>query len=84
MRKIKDVMRLRAAGLSHRKVAHSLGLGLGSVRNYELRAQKAELVWPDVADVDATPCWSVSSSRKRHRWTLRALPNPTGARFPAS
>ncbi|MBM2323315.1 IS21 family transposase, partial [Marivita cryptomonadis] len=52
MRKIKDVMRLRAAGLSHRKVAHSLGLGLGSVRNYELRAQKAELVWPDVADVD--------------------------------
>jgi hypothetical protein len=52
MRKIKDVLRLYAAGLSDRKIAVSLGVGRGSVRNYRERARDAGLSWPDVADMD--------------------------------
>jgi transposase len=52
MRKIKDVLRLRSAGFSDRKIAGSLGIGRGSVRNYRERAKDAGLSWPDVADMD--------------------------------
>jgi len=52
MRKIKDVLRLRAAGYSARRIADSLGLGRTSARNYLERAEKAGLSWPDVADLD--------------------------------
>ncbi len=52
MRKIKDVLRLYAAGLSDRKIAVSLGVGRGSVRNYRERAKDAGLCWSDVAEVD--------------------------------
>jgi DNA-binding Lrp family transcriptional regulator len=52
MRKIKDVLRLRAAGYSARRIADSLGLGRTSARNYLERAEKAGLSWPDVAGLD--------------------------------
>jgi transposase len=52
MRKIKDVLRLRAAGYSARRIADSLGLGRTSARNYLERAEKAGLSWPDVSDLD--------------------------------
>jgi transposase len=52
MRKIKDVLRLLAAGYSARRIADSLGLGRTSARNYLERAEKAGLSWPDVADLD--------------------------------
>lgn len=52
MRKIKDVLRLRAAGYSARRIADSLGLGRTSARNYLERAEKAGLSWPDVAYLD--------------------------------
>lgn len=52
MRKIKDVLRLRAAGYSARRIADCLGLGRTSARNYLERAEKAGLSWPDVADLD--------------------------------
>ncbi len=52
MRKIKDVLRLRAAGYSARKIADSLGLGRTSARNYLERAERAGLSWPDVSDLD--------------------------------
>jgi len=38
--------------LSDRKIAVSLGVGRGSVRNYRERAKDAGRCWPDVADVD--------------------------------
>ena len=38
--------------MSDRKIAVSLGVGRGSVRNYRERAKDAGLCWPDVADVD--------------------------------
>lgn len=52
MRKIKDVLRLRASGYSTRKIAQSLGLGRSSARNYIQRAAQAGLSWPEVQELD--------------------------------
>lgn len=49
VRKIKEVLRLKLAlGLSHRKIARSLGIGLGTVSEYHQRARDAGLRWSDV------------------------------------
>ena len=52
MRKIKDVLRLRASGCSTRRIADSLGLGRTSTRNYLQRAAEAGLSWPEVQGLD--------------------------------
>ncbi len=52
MRKIKDVLRLRASGYSTRKIAASLGMSRTSARNYLQRAANAGFSWPEVQDVD--------------------------------
>lgn len=52
MRKIKDVLRLRASGYSTRRISDSLGLGRTSTRNYLQRAAEAGLSWPDVQALD--------------------------------
>lgn len=46
MRKIRDVLRLHAGGLSKRQIAASLGLGPTSVGEYVRRARRAGLAWP--------------------------------------
>jgi transposase len=46
MRKIKEVLRLAAAGRSHRAIALSLGIAHSTVREYRSRAQAAGLEWP--------------------------------------
>ena len=46
MRKIKDAMRLQAAGLSKRQIAVSLGVGRTTVGEYLERACQAGLNWP--------------------------------------
>jgi len=46
MRKIRDVLRLNASGLSKRQIAASLNLGPTSVGEYIRRARRAELGWP--------------------------------------
>ncbi len=53
MRKIRDVLRLRAqGGLSHRQIASSLGLGRTTVTEYLHRAEEAGLTWPLPADLE--------------------------------
>ena len=52
MRKIKDVLRLRASGYSTRKIADSLGLGRTAAGNYLRRAAQAGLSWADVQGLD--------------------------------
>jgi transposase len=53
MRKIRDVLRLRAQGdLSHRQIARSLGLGRSTVAEYLDRAVRAGLGWPLPEGVD--------------------------------
>ena len=46
MRKIKEVLRLSASGMSNRKIARSLNQSRPSVANYLRRAADAGLKWP--------------------------------------
>jgi transposase len=46
MRKIAEVLRLSALGLSRRQVARSVGVAPGTVTNYLSRAQAAGIAWP--------------------------------------
>jgi len=46
MRKIAEALRLKAKGLSTRKVASSLGLGQSTVSEYLKRAEREGLLWP--------------------------------------
>ena len=46
MRKIKEVLRLNASGMSSRKIAQSLNQSRPSVANYLRRAADAGLKWP--------------------------------------
>jgi transposase len=46
MRKIGEALRLRASGLSTRKIAASLGAGQSTVSEYLKRAERAGLSWP--------------------------------------
>ena len=49
MRKIKDVLRLKLqAGLSHERIAASLGISKGVVAKYASLAAAAGLDWPTV------------------------------------
>src|SRR6201982_3982997 len=46
MRKIRDVLRLSAAGMSKRKIAASLGMSATAAGECIRRAQRAGLTWP--------------------------------------
>ena len=51
MRKIRDVLRLNAEGLSNRKIAVSLGIGRTTIGDTVRRAQLAGLNWPLPSDL---------------------------------
>ena len=51
MRKIRDALRLAAAGLTKRQIAASLGVGRTTAREYLDRAKRAGLSWPLVDDL---------------------------------
>jgi transposase len=51
MRKVHDVLRLSAAGLSKRKIAASLGMSATAARDCIWRARRAGLAWPLPADL---------------------------------
>lgn len=46
MRKIREILRLKSHGLSHRAIAASCGLGAGTVCEYLGRVRSADLSWP--------------------------------------
>ena len=46
MRKIRDVLRLSAAGMSKRKIAASLGVSATAAGDCIRRARRAGLTWP--------------------------------------
>ena len=54
MRKIKDVLRLSAQGLSARQIAQSVGISRGAVGAYKSRANAAGLIWPLPLDLTDT------------------------------
>ncbi len=51
MRKIRDVLRLDAGGLSRRQIAASLSVGKTTIRNCLLRAEAAGVAWPLADDL---------------------------------
>ena len=51
MRKIKEVLRLNASGMSNRKIARSLNQSRPSVANYLRRAADAGLKWPSPSEL---------------------------------
>ena len=51
MRKIRDVLRLNAGGLSKRKIAVSLGIGATAAGDCIRRARQAGLAWPLADDL---------------------------------
>ena len=52
MRRIKDVLRLKAAGHSRRQIAQSCGIARSTVAEYVRRAEAAGLWWPLPAELD--------------------------------
>jgi len=59
MRKIGDALRLKAAGLTTRKIAASLGIGQTTASEYLKRAERAGLSWPlpdGVSEADLGEC----------------------------
>jgi hypothetical protein len=46
MRKIKEVLRLNASGMSNWKIAQSCGISLPTVGGYLQRASRAGATWP--------------------------------------
>jgi len=54
MRKIRDVLRLSAEGLSTRQIEASLGIGRTTLRGYLARACAAGLSWPLPPDLSET------------------------------
>jgi transposase len=52
MRKIIEVLRLRAAGMSERTIAAAVGVGATTVHEYICRAKAAGVGWPLGVDVD--------------------------------
>ena len=50
MRKIREVLRLRAAGQSQHKIARSVGIGQSTVGEYLTRARRAGVSWPSSLD----------------------------------
>ena len=50
MRKIREILRLRAAGKSQRQIALSVGIGQSTVGDYLTRARLAGVSWPTALD----------------------------------
>ena len=53
MRRITEVLRLAAQGLSYRQIGQSLGISASTIQGYVKRAQSAGLSWPLPDDLDA-------------------------------
>jgi transposase len=65
VRKIKEVLRLHALGLSQRQIALSCAVGQATVSDYLKAAETAGLKWADVADWDDDRLWkAVAPSRE--------------------
>jgi len=52
MRRVRDVLRLKNEGLSHRRIARACGMGVGTVSEYVERARRAGVSWPLPSELD--------------------------------
>src|SRR5687767_6756909 len=53
MRRITEVLRLAAQGLSYRQIGQSVGISASTVQGYVARAQHAGVSWPVPDELDA-------------------------------
>ena len=67
MRKIREVLRLRAEGFSEREIARSVGCARSSVQICLWRADKAGVSWPLALEHDEAPRWRRCSIRAGRR-----------------
>ena len=65
MRKIKEVLRLQALGLSQRQIAVSCSVGQATVSEYLKAAETAGLKWSDVADWDDDRLWQAMAPPRK-------------------
>jgi transposase len=76
VRKIKEVLRLHALGLSQRQIALSCSVGQATVSEYLRAAETAALKWSDVADWDDDRlCQAIAPPRKTPS-PRKPLPEP--------
>jgi transposase len=77
MRKITEVLRLKAAGMSSRDIARSIGAGKTTVYEYLARAEAAGIGWPLPEDMDEEalearlfppPCAELAARRPVPDW----------------
>ena len=79
MRKIKDVLRLHAAGRSARQIGPSAGVGRSTVAEYLRRAEVAGLFWPLPEGLDEAALERLLFLRRRRRRGASS-PSRTGRR----
>ena len=74
MRKVRDVLRLSAAGLSKRKIAASLGMSATAALDCIWRARRAGLAWPLPADLtdEELVCGESTQRQSEARCSRRA------------
>lgn len=76
MRHIKEILRLKHQGRSHREIARSIRLSVGGIAETLRRAREAELDWERVAQLDEGDLEQrLYRNRPSHR-TGRPLPDP--------
>jgi transposase len=67
MRKIHDVLRLSAAGMSKREIAASLGVSATAAGDCLLRARRAGLGWPLAVELRLYPRSPIAAKDRRPR-----------------
>jgi len=76
MRKIKDVLRLHAKGLSQRQIAKSCSVAQATVSDYLKAAEEAGLKWPDVAEWGEDRLWQALSPPREKTGGQKQSPEP--------
>lgn len=79
MRKIRDVRRLSAEGLSTRQIAASLAIGRTTLRGYLDRATELGLGWPlpaEMSDTDLERCLFHRAHQNTQRIETQRNPPP--------
>jgi len=75
VRKIKEVLRLKASGLSNRQIAHICSIGRSTVADYLIRAAAAGLSWPLADDIRDESLERLLFPPPPHPSTERPLPH---------
>ena len=76
VRKIKEVLRLHALGLSQRQIALSCSVGQATVSEYLKAAETAGLKWPDVTEWDDGRVWQAVAPPRKIPLPRKHSPEP--------